>query len=88
MNNTNPSSVSQDVLVEDVLIDSAVEVVSDEALLDALSRYQEVVAWASELLERFEATGMQDALGEDYRHLLDIHRQALVGQAELALRLS
>jgi len=88
MNSANPLSVSQDVLVEEVLVDSAVEVVSDEALLDALARYQEVVTWASELLERFEATGMQDAMGEDYRHLLDIHRQAMVGQAELALRLT
>ncbi|KJZ05923.1 hypothetical protein TW86_20230 [Halomonas sp. S2151] len=88
MNSANPLSVSQDVLVEEVLVDSAVEVVSDEALLDALARYQEVVTWASELLERFEATGMQDAMGEDYRHLLDIHRQAMVGQAELAMRLT
>ena len=88
MNSLNSLSVSQDVLVDDVLVDSAVEAVSDEALLDALARYQEVVAWASDLIERFEATGMQDALGEDYRHLLDIHRQALVGQAELALRLA
>ena len=88
MNSANPLSVSQDVLVKDVLIEGAVEAVSDEALLDALARYQEVVACASELLERFEATGMQDALSEDYRHLLEIHRQALVGQAELALRLA
>tara|TARA_B100000678_G_C18143271_1_gene475736 strand:- start:179 stop:445 length:267 start_codon:yes stop_codon:yes gene_type:complete len=88
MNSANPSSVSQDVLVDDVLVDSAVKAVSDKALLDALARYQGVVAWASELLERFEATGMQDAMGEDYRHLLDIHRRAMVGQAELALRLT
>ncbi|PTL95217.1 hypothetical protein C6W88_07710 [Halomonas litopenaei] len=83
MNSVNPFSVSQDVLVE-----GPVEAVSDEALLDALARYQQVVAWASDLIERFEATGMQDAMGEDYRHLLDIHRQAMVGQAELALRLA
>ncbi|WP_348815051.1 hypothetical protein NFG57_20110 [Halomonas sp. H10-59] len=88
MNSANPLSVSQDVLIEDALVEGAVEAVSDEALLDALSRYQEVVAWAGDLIERFEATGMQDALGEDYRHLLEIHRQALVGQAELALRLA
>ncbi|WP_442488217.1 hypothetical protein [Halomonas litopenaei] len=88
MNSVNPVSVSQDVLVEDVLVEGSVEAVSDGALADALARYQEVVAWASDLIERFEATGMQDALGEDYRYLLDIHRQALVGQAELALRLA
>lgn len=88
MNSANPLSVSQDVLVDDVLIDSAVEAVSNEALADALARYQQVVAWASELIDRFEATGMQDAMGEDYRQLLDIHRQAMVGQAELALRLA
>lgn len=88
MNSANPLSVSQAVLVEDVLVEGAVEAVSDKALADALARYQEVVAWASELLERFEATGMQDAMGEDYRHLLDIHRQAMVGQAKLALRLA
>ncbi|MCO7217458.1 hypothetical protein [Halomonas sp. OfavH-34-E] len=88
MNSLNSLSVSQDVLVDGVLVEGAVEAVSDEALLDALARYQEVVAWASELIERFEATGMQDAMGEDCRHLLEIHRQALVGQAELALRLA
>ncbi|MBS8270346.1 hypothetical protein DYI26_16680 [Halomonas litopenaei] len=88
MNSVNPVSVSQDVLVDDVLVEGPVEAVSDEALLDALARYQEVVTWASDLIERFEATDMQDALGEDYRHLLDIHRRAMVGQAELALRLA
>ena len=88
MNSANPLSVSQDVLVDDALVEGAVEAVSDEALADALARYQEVIAWASDMIERFEATGMQDALGEDYRHLLDIHRQAMVGQAELALRLA
>lgn len=88
MNSANPSSVAQDVLVDDVLVEGAVEAVSGEALLDALARYQEVVAWASELIERFEATGMQDAMGEDYRHLLDIHRQAMTSQSALALRLT